>query len=110
MEHLSDASPHIQAEATPGATKGADPRDATEPSTHASGADAPTGKCPSILSHSRLAIGAAGICISICINLIIFFISCTTSNPDPFSTWQRRQARGGDQDNEDTRQDTAVSH
>ena len=35
----------MQAEATPGATKGADPRDATELPTHASGADAPTGKC-----------------------------------------------------------------
>jgi len=45
MEHLSDASPHYQAEATPGATKGADPRDVTELPTHASGADAHTGKC-----------------------------------------------------------------
>ena len=54
MDHLKDTSPHIQAEATPGATKGADPSDANELPTHASGADAPTGKCPSRLSPCRL--------------------------------------------------------
>ena len=45
MDTHYDTSPRIQEEAIPGATKGADPRDLTELPTHASGADAPTGKC-----------------------------------------------------------------